>query len=91
MQNLTRNEDKVEIQGSNVRQIIENLDSAYPGVKDRLVEQNQIKPGFSVAVDGEIDPLGILGRVQENSEIHFLPAIGGGAGPCLTNTDFRQE
>ena len=85
MQGLTKGEDRVEVQGFTVRQIIDNLDSAYPGVKDRLVEKSRIKPGFSVAVDGEVTPLGILGRVQENSEVHFLPAIGGGAGPHPTD------
>ena len=87
MQALTNGEDRVEVQGSTVRQIIENLDSAHPGVKVRLVEENRIKSGFSVAVDGEINPLGMLSKVQENSEVHFLPAIGGGGGPHPTHAD----
>ena len=62
-----------------MRQIVENLEKAYPGMKERLVESNRIKPNISVAVDGEVTPLGMLEKVGENSEVHFLPAIGGGA------------
>ncbi|MCH8311256.1 MAG: MoaD/ThiS family protein [Chloroflexi bacterium] len=79
MQKLTDGKSKVEIEGATIRQIITQLDSQYPGIKDRLVEDNRIKGNISVAVDGEITPLGMLEKVNENSEVHFLPAIGGGA------------
>lgn len=79
MQKLTDGKAKVEIEGATIRQIITQLDSQYPGIKERLVEDNRIKGNISVAVDGEITPLGMLEKVSENSEVHFLPAIGGGA------------
>ena len=78
MQTLTGRESKVEIQGSTVRQIVENLEKAFPGMKQRLVEDNRIKPSISVAIDGEVTPMGMLEKVGENSEVHFLPAIAGG-------------
>ena len=79
MQNLTEGQHRVEVQGSTVRQIIESLESEYPGIKARLVDNGRVKPNISVAVDGEVTPLGMLEKVSENSEVHFLPAIGGGA------------
>ena len=42
------------------------------------VEEDETLPGVAVIVDGETSLLGLLERVQENSEVHFLPAIGGG-------------
>lgn len=78
MQKLSDGESKVEIEGSSVRQVVNNLDAAYPGFKERLVEDGRIKGNISVAIDGEITPLGILEKVGENSEVHFLPAIAGG-------------
>ena len=42
------------------------------------MEDGRIKGNISVAIDGEITPLGMLEKVGENSEVHFLPAIGGG-------------
>ncbi len=78
MQSLTAGEHQVQVEGATVRQIVNNLDSAYPGMKERLVEGNRIKPNISVAIDGEITPMGMLEKVGENSEVHFLPAIAGG-------------
>ena len=78
MQKLSDGESKVEIEGSSVRQIVNNLDAAYPGFKERLVEDGRIKGSISVAIDGEITPLGMLEKVGENSEVNFLPAIAGG-------------
>ncbi len=78
MQSLTDGVSKVEVSGSSVRQIIDNLDRSYPGMKQRLMEDYSIRPGISVVVDGEVSPLGVLEKVGEDSEVHFLPAIGGG-------------
>ena len=79
MQKLSDGNNSVQVEGATVRQIVNNLDEIYPGFKDRLVENGSIKGNISVAVDGEITPLGMLEKVGENSEIHFLPAIGGGS------------
>ncbi len=79
MQNLTEGKSKVQIEGSSVRRLIENLEAAYPGFKDRLTENDRVKPNISVAIDGEVTSLGMLEKVGEDSEVHFLPAIGGGA------------
>ena len=78
MQSLTAGKHQVQVEGATVRQIVNNLDSAFPGMKERLVEGNRIKPNISVAIDGEITPMGMLEKVGENSEVHFLPAISGG-------------
>ena len=79
MQSLTDGKHEVEVEGATVRQIINNLEAAFPGMKERLLDQGQMKSNISVAVDGEVTPLGMLEKVGENSEVHFLPAIGGGA------------
>ena len=51
MQSLTDGEKQVRVEGSTVRQIINNLDGMYPGVKARLVEDDRVKPNISVAVE----------------------------------------
>ncbi len=78
MQSLTDGKSQVRVEGATVRQIINNLEREYPGVRARLVEDDRVKPNISVAVDGEVTPLGMLERVGEDSEVHFLPALGGG-------------
>ena len=79
MQKLSDGKSRVEIEGSSVRQIVNNLEAQYPGFMERLVDDGRIKGNISVAIDGEITPLGMLEKVGEDSEVHFLPAIGGGA------------
>ena len=78
MQSLTDGQMTVEVAGSTVREIINNLEEIHPGTKERLVDKFRMKSNISVAVDGEVTPIGMLEKVGENTEVHFLPAIGGG-------------
>ena len=78
MRNLSAGRDRVEVKGATVRQVIENLDKQFPGMKERLMENGGLMPGISVIVDGLQSQLGLLERLEEASEVHFLPAIGGG-------------
>lgn len=80
MQTLTGGQERAQVPGSTVRQLINNLDKEFPGLKEILYdeEEDDIMPGLAVVIDGEASQLGLLDRVNENSEVHFLPAIGGG-------------
>ena len=78
MQKLCDGEQKQVIEGTNLRQVNDYLDSQYSGFKDRLVEDGKIKPNISVAVDGDITPLGMIQKVRPDSEVHFLHAYSCG-------------
>ena len=78
LQPITGGIKQTECQGRNVRQIIDALDAQYPGIKDRLVEDGEIRSNLAVAIDGDVARMGMLERVAETSEIHFVPAIAGG-------------
>ncbi len=78
MQPLTNGQARVEVEGANVKQIIENLDSLHKGFVDRVLDEGNIKPSISIAVDGDIITMGLIEKVSPNSEVHFLPAISGG-------------
>ncbi len=80
MRNLTGGRDRVRVAGSTIRQVMDNLDEEHPGMKKVLCHDDEIMPGIAVVVDGETTTMGLLERVEEDSEVHFLPAIGGGAG-----------
>ena len=75
---MTDGAQKVDMEVRNVRQVIERLEEIYPGIKDRLLEDGDIAPNIAVAIDGDVAIMGLLQRVGENSEVHFVPAIGGG-------------
>lgn len=78
MRKLTDGKDRIEVRGSTVRQIIDNLDVIYPGMKDRLVENSRMKRSIAVSVDGVATQIGLLEKVKEDSEVHFLAAVSGG-------------
>lgn len=75
---FTRNEEFVHVSGKNVRQIIDELDLNYPGIKAALLDKGKLKPDIAVMLDGKISQLGLLEAVSENSELLFIPAITGG-------------
>jgi molybdopterin synthase sulfur carrier subunit len=78
LQSLTAGTKQVDMEARNIRQVIEQLDEMYPGIKDRLVEDGEIRPNLAIAIDGDVAIMGMLEKVGENSEVHFVPAIGGG-------------
>jgi molybdopterin synthase sulfur carrier subunit len=75
---LTNGKSKVEVDGKTVSEVVRNLDLIYPGVSSVLIQDNSLRPGFVVAVDGTISSRQLLQAVQPDSEIHFIPAIFGG-------------
>ena len=76
---FTQGEESVQVEGSSVRQIIDNLEVRYPGIKDRLCDGAELRRGIAVAIDSQIALAGMLAPVADNSEVHFVPAISGGA------------
>ena len=80
MRDLTMGREQVDAPGSTVDQLVNNLDNAYPGMRNLLIKEGRLIPGVTVFVDGEAARLGLLEPVKQNSEVHFLPAISGGRG-----------
>lgn len=78
LRELANGHEIVEMPGETVRQIVAGLEHRYPGIKGRLCEGEGLRPGLSVSVDGRVSSLGMIQKVGEMSEVHFLPAIGGG-------------
>ena len=78
MRNLTGGEENITLPGATVREVIDNLDSRHPGMKERLCQEDRLKPGIAVYINGLLTRGSLLERVDANAEIHFLPAIGGG-------------
>jgi molybdopterin synthase sulfur carrier subunit len=78
LQALTNEVKEIEVSGANVRQAIAELETRYPGVQERLCDGDALKTGLAVAVDGNVSSLGLLQKLRTDSEVHFLPAIGGG-------------
>ncbi len=78
IRDLTGGREQVTVPGATVGEVVEHLDEAYPGIKERLCDAGRLRPGISVSVDGELSPRGLRQPVGESGEVHFLPSISGG-------------
>jgi molybdopterin synthase sulfur carrier subunit len=78
MRNLTGGKEKVTVPGNTVGQVIAQLERLFPGIESRLCDAGGLRPGIAVAVDTQVGRLGLAEPVNENSEVHFLPAVSGG-------------
>ena len=78
MRQFTGGEENITLAGATVREVIDNLESRHPGIKERLCEENRLKPGIAIYINGLLTRGSLLEHVDANAEIHFLPAIGGG-------------
>jgi sulfur-carrier protein len=80
----------VEVAGATVSQVIDALDARFLGFKARLVVDEQLRPGISVAIDGTISPRGLRQRLARASEIHFVRAISGGGSQTIEHPQITQ-
>ncbi|MFN0051478.1 MAG: MoaD/ThiS family protein [Planctomycetales bacterium] len=78
LRELTGGRGQVDVAGTSVRQVVASLEAQFPGLRDRLCVGNDLRPGLAIAINGVVTSLGLLQKVPENAEVHFLPALGGG-------------
>lgn len=79
MRDLTGGRHSAVVAGATVREVIANLEQAFPGTLQRLCKPDgTLQPHIAVAVDGADAELGMRAPVGPDSEIHFVPAISGG-------------
>jgi molybdopterin synthase sulfur carrier subunit len=78
MRDLTGGRERMRAPGEKVRELIDALDRECPGLKARLIEDETLRPGIVVTIDGVANRQGLRARVGPDSEVHFVPAIGGG-------------
>jgi molybdopterin synthase sulfur carrier subunit len=78
IRSLTQGKVSVVVSGSSVREAIESLEAAYPGIKERLCDADKVRANISVLVDGQISHLKMREKLTDDSEVHFVIAISGG-------------
>jgi molybdopterin synthase sulfur carrier subunit len=78
LRDLTQGQRLISVEGETVRQVIENLDQVYPGIKDRLCEGERLRPSISIVVDGHTSTLKLRHKLHDSSEVHFVISISGG-------------
>jgi sulfur-carrier protein len=80
LRTLTGGEELVSVDGSNVLQVIENLEKKHPGMRERLLDEKGVRRFVNIYVgDEDIRFLdGLETALKGGEEISIVPAIAGG-------------
>ncbi len=81
LRRMTNGQSKVEIESADLGELVEKLNSEFPGFKDRLVDENgELRYYVSIYLNGEdvrfLD--GMSTSTNEGDEISIVPAVAGG-------------
>ena len=81
LRKLTKEQELVEANGGNVAELIESLDQKYPGLKERICDENgNVRRFVNIFLNDEdirfLDDKDT--SVKESDEISIVPAIAGG-------------
>ena len=81
LRKLTNNEELVEVTAANIGDAIKELQSRYPGIEERLVdEKGEVRRFVNVYVNEEDIRFlqGSKTALKDGDEISIIPAIAGG-------------
>lgn len=78
LRDVTLGQRLLSVDGDTVQQVIENLETLYPGIKERLCDGDQLRPSIAVVVDGNTSTLKLRHKLNGSSEVHFVVSISGG-------------
>ena len=81
LRRMTNGESSATVDGANIIECIDSLDSLHPGIKDRLVADNgELHRFVNVYVNGEDIRFkdGIKTAVNSGDEVSIVPAVAGG-------------
>jgi len=79
---LTNNQAEVSAEGATIADILNNLESQFAGIKERICEENGTPRRFINIYLNEEDIRFLDGektQIKDGDEISIIPAIAGGA------------
>ena len=77
LRDLTGGLAEVELEAVSLGEVIARLEARFPGIKDRLCDDDQLSPALQASIN-HVMTRQMRSEVGPDSEVHFLPAIGGG-------------
>lgn len=80
LRQLTKGEKMVDARGMNIAEVIDDLESRYPGIKDKLINEGQLKRYVNLYINDEDIRFsnGLKTKVKSGDELTILPAVAGG-------------
>jgi molybdopterin synthase sulfur carrier subunit len=82
LQRLTNGQSEVPCEGENVAELLKHLEQGYPGIKERICDQEGKLRRFVNVFVNEEDIRFLQGEqtpVKDGDEVSIIPAIAGGA------------
>lgn len=81
LRTYTGGEKAVSADGSTLAEVVESLESNHPGIKERLVENGDLRRFVNVYVNDEDVRFtgGLETKVDDGDQVVVLPAVAGGA------------
>ncbi|MBA2773781.1 MAG: MoaD/ThiS family protein [Nocardioidaceae bacterium] len=81
LRTYTGGESEVAAEGTSLLEVLDSLDSAYPGIKGRIVdEQGALRRFVNVYVGNDdvrfLD--GVQTTIEDNAQVSVIPAVAGG-------------
>ena len=81
LRKMTQNEAEVSAEGSDIASLIDDLENNYPGIKDRICDdQGEIRRFVNIYLNDE-DIRFLQGQstsLTDGDEVSIIPAIAGG-------------
>lgn len=81
LQKLTQNQAEIKAKGANVKELIEDLEKNFPGIKERICDETgKVRRFINIYVNEE--DIRFLQRdntpLKDEDEVSIIPAIAGG-------------
>ncbi|MFQ5427368.1 MAG: ubiquitin-like small modifier protein 1 [Thermodesulfobacteriota bacterium] len=84
LRKITKDQDEVVAEGTNVTEVIEDLEKNYPGLKERICEDDgNLRRFVNLYLNDEDIRFkdNLSTAVADNDELSIIPAIAGGGKP----------
>ena len=86
LRSLTSGSDEVSVEGKTIKEVVDNLEASYHGIKERICdEKGQIRKFINFYVNEE--DIRFLNNqetsVKDGDQISIVPAIAGGTAAYL--------
>jgi sulfur-carrier protein len=80
LRTYTGGEKAVDGEGATLSELIDNLESNHPGIKDRLIDEGDLRRFVNVYVNDEDVRFtgGLETKVADGDQVVVLPAVAGG-------------
>ncbi len=86
LRRMTSGKEVVQLEATNLVEVIDILNTTYPGIKERLCDASgELHRFVNVYVNGEDTRFlqGLKTAVKSGDEVSIVPAVAGGQGlPC---------